>query len=132
MFRNHRAEPAKIKKHRAEKSGGQPRRRRLSVARNDVFVMVPVYAPAPRASIFIIENIRQNNGQPQHIIVQELPSTPESFIHLDMIFTFLDTDACMCLRTHYIWHEQVLRTIHIQIDNKKVSTFRKLPIFQLH
>ncbi|MBR4584892.1 MAG: arginine deiminase, partial [Bacteroidales bacterium] len=30
-----------------------------------------------------------------NILVQELPETPESFIHLDMVFTFLDKDRCM-------------------------------------
>ena len=31
----------------------------------------------------------------QHLLVQELPSSPESFIHLDMTFTLLDHDSCM-------------------------------------
>ena len=30
-----------------------------------------------------------------HIMVQELPWTPESFIHLDMVFTFLGRHQCM-------------------------------------
>ena len=30
-----------------------------------------------------------------HIIVQELPREPESFIHLDMVFTFLGKHQCM-------------------------------------
>ena len=30
-----------------------------------------------------------------NIIVQELPKHPDSFIHLDMVFTFLDRDRCM-------------------------------------
>lgn len=29
------------------------------------------------------------------MLVQELPEPPESFIHLDMVFTLLDKDACM-------------------------------------
>ncbi len=31
-----------------------------------------------------------------HILVQELPHEPESFIHLDMVFTFLGRHECMC------------------------------------
>ena len=31
----------------------------------------------------------------RHIIVQQLPHSPESFIHLDMVFTLLDRDKCM-------------------------------------
>lgn len=30
-----------------------------------------------------------------HILVQELPKNPESFIHLDMVFTFLGQHQCM-------------------------------------
>ncbi|MBQ9417408.1 MAG: arginine deiminase [Bacteroidales bacterium] len=30
-----------------------------------------------------------------HILVQELPKSPESFIHLDMVFTFLGRHRCM-------------------------------------
>lgn len=30
-----------------------------------------------------------------HILVQELPHSPESFIHLDMVFTFLGKHQCM-------------------------------------
>ena len=30
-----------------------------------------------------------------HILVQELPKSPESFIHLDMVFTFLGRHQCM-------------------------------------
>ncbi|MBN2348868.1 MAG: arginine deiminase [Bacteroidales bacterium] len=31
----------------------------------------------------------------EYIIIQELPRSPESFIHLDMVFTFLDREICM-------------------------------------
>ena len=34
-------------------------------------------------------------GRPCHILVQELPKKPESFIHLDMVFTFLGKHQCM-------------------------------------
>ena len=35
------------------------------------------------------------SGRPFHILVQELPKSPESFIHLDMVFTFLGKHQCM-------------------------------------
>ena len=35
------------------------------------------------------------DGAPFHILVQELPKSPESFIHLDMVFTFLGKHQCM-------------------------------------
>lgn len=98
----------------------------FQVARNDVFVIGTGVRTSTQGIDFIIENIRQNNGQPHHIIVQELPSTPESFIHLDMIFTFLDTDACMVYEP-IIFGTSKFRTIHIQIENKKVINISEAP-----
>ncbi len=98
----------------------------FQIARNDVFVIGTGVRTSTQGIDFIIENIRQNNGQPRHIIVQELPSTPESFIHLDMIFTFLDTDACMVYEP-IIFGTSKFRTIHIQIENKKVVNISEAP-----
>ena len=58
-----------------------------------------------------------------NIIVQQLPKAPDSFIHLDMVFTFLDRDRCMM-------YEPMLRktaefvgksTTWIEIDNGRIS-----------
>lgn len=58
-----------------------------------------------------------------NIIVQQLPKHPESFIHLDMVYTFLDRDRCMM-------YEPMLRktdefagksTTWIEIDNGKIK-----------
>ena len=40
---------------------------------------------------------RQESGL-FHVITQELPFEPESFIHLDMVFTFLDRTHCMAYK----------------------------------
>ncbi len=57
-----------------------------------------------------------------NIIVQQLPHKPDSFIHLDMVYTFLDRDRCMM-------YEPMLRktnefagkaTTRIEIDNGKI------------
>ncbi len=37
----------------------------------------------------------KHNRQLEYVIIQELPLSPESFIHLDMVFTLLDRDTCM-------------------------------------
>lgn len=37
----------------------------------------------------------KGNSSLEYVIVQELPHSPESFIHLDMVFTLLDNDLCM-------------------------------------
>ncbi len=72
----------------------------------------------PKAVDFLIERIKAQ-GFKQHILVQKLPHTPESFIHLDMVFTFLDVGCCMVfepviLQTHHF------DTVHIEIDHGHV------------
>lgn len=69
---------------------------------------------------FIIEELKQRKDTPKHIIVQELPSTPESFIHLDMVFTFLAEDKCMVYEPLILGRNKY-QTIHIEIDNGKVK-----------
>lgn len=67
---------------------------------------------------FLIERFKQL-GRRQHLIVQALPETPESFIHLDMVFTLLDRHQCMVyepvvMQTHHF------DTVHIAIEGGKV------------
>ena len=59
----------------------------------------------------------------RHIIIQELPRTPESFIHLDMTFTFLDRDYCMVYEP-LILKPNKYQTVHITIENGNVTTIR--------
>lgn len=67
-----------------------------------------------------------------NILVQELPETPESFIHLDMVFTFLDRDRCMMyepiIRKNAKYSH--LQTTHIEIDNGKITYHQKLNFLQ--
>ncbi|MDJ0782298.1 MAG: arginine deiminase family protein [Desulfosarcinaceae bacterium] len=63
--------------------------------------------------------------RPVEILVQELPFKPESFIHLDMVFTFLDRDACMVYQPLILDSNRFL-TIRITVDNGKV-TIREAP-----
>jgi arginine deiminase len=90
------------------------------VARENVFVIGTGIRTSTQGIDFIIENIKKLKTEPQHIIVQELPTTPESFIHLDMVFTFLNTDSCMIYEP-LITKMNRLRTIHILIENRKVT-----------
>lgn len=66
---------------------------------------------------------KQKNEKKQHIIVQELPQSPESFIHLDMVFTLLDRDKCMVFEPLILGDNQY-QTVHITIDNGKVSKIK--------
>ncbi len=69
----------------------------------------------------ILQN--QNNGK-RHVIVQELPRSPESFIHLDMVFTILDNDSCMVYEP-VILKENKYQTVHITIDNGRVKSIKE-------
>jgi len=60
-----------------------------------------------------------------HILVQELPSSPESFIHLDMTFTLLDKDSCMVYEP-LILKSNKYQTIQIDLDNGKVVSIRNV------
>jgi arginine deiminase len=91
----------------------------FQVARKDVIVIGTGMRTSSQGIDFILEQIKQKKGGLQHILVQELPDTPESFIHLDMVFTFLDNDACLVYEP-LILEKNRYHTIHIQIDNGKV------------
>ncbi len=68
---------------------------------------------------FLIEMFRHRTGR-YNILVQELPEAGESFIHLDMVFTFLSKEECM-IYPPVILDNNRYRTIKITIDNGKVS-----------
>ena len=97
----------------------------FQVAHDDIFVIGTGSRTSTQGIDFIIENIKQTKSEQHHIIVQELPSTPESFIHLDMVFTFLNTDSCMVYEP-IIYKINQLRTIHIQIENRKVTKIEEV------
>lgn len=60
-----------------------------------------------------------------HILIQELPSSPESFIHLDMVFTLLDRDSCMVFEP-LILKSNKYQTIQINIEDGKVESINNV------
>lgn len=68
-------------------------------------------------------NMLSERKEKQHLLVQELPSSPESFIHLDMTFTLLDHDSCMVFEP-LILKSNKYQTIRIDIDQGKVASIR--------
>jgi arginine deiminase len=91
------------------------------VARNDVMIIGTGVRTSHQGIDFIVDVIKQQKVGVHHILVQELPETPESFIHLDMVFTLLDKDTCMIYEP-LILENNRFRTIHITIDNGKVKS----------
>ena len=69
---------------------------------------------------FLVKMLSGQNEK-HHIIIQELPSSPESFIHLDMVFTLLDKDSCMVYEP-LILKSNKYQTIQIDVENGKVES----------
>lgn len=93
------------------------------IAREDVLLIGKGDRTSSQGIDAMIEHLKTKEGI-QHIIVQELPSTPESFIHLDMTFTFLDKDKCMIFEPLILNATRYL-TIHITVDGNKVSSIKE-------
>jgi arginine deiminase len=90
------------------------------IAREDILLIGIGDRTSTQGVDFILEQIK-GFKKPFHIIVQELPKEPESFIHLDMVFTLIDHQSCM------VYEPLILRpnryaTVHIAVDNGKVTS----------
>jgi arginine deiminase len=96
------------------------------VAREDIILVGTGSRTTPKGIDFLVDQYKKDQ-KTRHIIVQELPYEPESFIHLDMVFTFLDRDLCMIYEP-LIMHSRRFLTIHIAIENGKVKIVEELNI----
>lgn len=98
------------------------------VAREDILLIGTGARTSYQGIDFIIEQFKKSK-QKMHIIVQELPHTPESFIHLDMAFTFIDKDMCMVYEP-LILKPNKYHTVHIHIDNGKIIINQEVNIIE--
>ena len=89
----------------------------ILVVQDDILLVGVGARTTSRGVDFILNQLKQQKTK-KHIIVQELPVSPESFIHLDMVFTFLDQNHCMVYEPVILSSNQ-LRTIHMTIENGK-------------
>jgi arginine deiminase len=90
------------------------------VIKNNVYIVGTGMRTSTQGIDFIVEHLKNEKKELHHIIVQELPSSPESFIHLDMVFTCLNYDSCMVYEP-VVYSLSRYKTIHIRIDNGKVK-----------
>jgi len=90
------------------------------IGRDDLLVIGVSARTTSQGIDYIIERFKEEKKEKQHIIVQELPNDRESFIHLDMVFTFLNKDEVMVYEP-VIMQPNRFRTIHILIENGKVK-----------
>ncbi len=90
------------------------------IAREDILLIGNGIRTSTQGIDFILNQlIGKKDSKKQHIIVQELPHSPESFIHLDMVFTFLDIDKCMVFEP-VILQPNRYQTVQMTIQNGKV------------
>ena len=94
------------------------------VARHDIILVGIGPRTTPQGVDFLLEQLKKKNEH-QHIIVQELPFSPESFIHLDMVFTMLDMDKCMIYEP-VIMKMNRYQTVHIYAEGGKVKSIREM------
>ncbi|MFC2151332.1 arginine deiminase family protein [Bacteroidota bacterium] len=94
------------------------------VARDDILCIGTGSRTTSQGIDFILERLLAQKEKCRHILIQELPYKPESFIHLDMVFTFLDMDTCMAYEP-LILQTNRFETIHITIDNGKVTSIKE-------
>lgn len=89
------------------------------IAREDVLLIGQGDRTSKAAIDDIVQGFVQAKKQ-QTIVVQELPLKPESFIHLDMVFTFLDKNACACYLP-IVAQSSPFHTTRIRIADGKVT-----------
>ncbi len=89
----------------------------ILIIREDI-IMIGIGSRTSSLGIDYILDHLKGQKKKKHIIVQELPESPESFIHLDMIFTMLDKNHAMIYEP-VVQASKQLRTIHITIENEK-------------
>jgi arginine deiminase len=89
------------------------------IGRDDLLLIGIGTRTTPEGVDLIVDKLKEKKER-QHIIIQELPTVGESFIHLDMVFTFLDKNECMVYEP-VVMQPNRYKTIHIIIDNGKVE-----------
>ena len=94
------------------------------VAREDVLIIGSGMRTSSQGIDLLIARLCKNRPQEKfHIIVQQLPDSPESFIHLDMVFTVLSTDKAMVYEP-LILNDNQYQTVHITVEGGKVSKIK--------
>ncbi|MFO8000184.1 MAG: arginine deiminase family protein [Marinilabilia sp.] len=97
----------------------------ILLAREDILVVGNGARTSTHGIDFLVEQLKKQKGK-KHLVVQQLPSSPESFIHLDMVFTLLDHDTCM-VYDPMVRQETNFATILMTIDNGTVTNISRQP-----
>ncbi len=103
--------------------------RELTIEGGDVHVvssnvlMIGIGArTTPKAVDKLIKKVSEKQDL-KYVLVQELPHEPESFIHLDMVFTLLSENECMVYKP-VILEKGQFRSVLIEVDGGEVKKIR--------
>lgn len=98
----------------------------ILVVRDDILLVGNGVRTSSQGIDFMIDKFIERCPEGRYnIIVQQLPSEPESFIHLDMVFTMLDRDKCMVFKPLMTTANQY-QTVQITIDNRRVTRIKSV------
>lgn len=92
----------------------------ILVIREDILLIGNGMRTSTQGIDLLVQEFCKTGTGKKHVIVQQLPESPESFIHLDMVFTMLDTDKAMVYKP-LIMSNSPYQTVHMQIENGKVT-----------
>ena len=94
------------------------------VAREDILIVGNGMRTSSQGIDQLVQRLcRQSDSGKRYVIVQQLPDAPESFIHLDMVFTLLDVDKCMVFEP-LILHDNKYETVLMTIEDGRVKKIR--------
>ncbi|MDD4528424.1 MAG: arginine deiminase family protein [Bacteroidales bacterium] len=97
------------------------------IARDDVMLLGQGMRSNKKGLEFLIKHFSETKSK-FNILIQHLPFSPESFIHLDMVFTMLDKNKCMVYEPLIVKNNDGFEVSHIEIDNGKI-TYHEKPNF---
>ncbi|PID90124.1 MAG: arginine deiminase [Bacteroidetes bacterium] len=88
----------------------------VHIVRDDILMIGCGQRTSKQGIDFIVQQLlRKGLDKTQHILVQESPLSPGSFIHLDMIFTLLGPTHCMAFEP-VIMKDSSYHTIHMEVQ----------------
>ncbi len=121
-FNTHTIDPLKVEDSKPISIEGGD----VLIAREDILLIGNGTRTTSQGIDFILNHLLAHKDQKKrYILVQELPESPESFIHLDMVFTFLDVDRCMVYEP-LILQPNKYQTVQITIENGKVLNIKNV------
>ena len=98
----------------------------ILIAREDILLIGNGTRTSTQGIDMLVSRLCRNRSDgKKHVIVQQLPHSPESFIHLDMVFTFLDRDRCMVFEPLIMRNNQY-QTVHMTIEGGRVTNIKSV------